>query len=372
MSHSALRNRPPRRLSAGLATSLALALLLAACAPATPTGTASSKPAPVTQGASPGQAAPPAPGTAPAAGGGSAASAPAPITLKVGTLPIAEMLPLFVGKDEGLFQAEGIELELTTLAGGAAGIPALESGSLNIMYSNIVSALQAVEQGLDLRVIAPGSLNAVNRNADSSRWLVLNDSGIEKLADLRGKRLAINQLRNVNDLYTVALLDTVGLKPGDYTLTEIPFPQMVDALLNKQVDAICEVEPFITIALDSGRVRDLGSAYADIHPNFYLAHYVALKRWIDRNEDAVHRFQRAMQRSIDHVNANRDRLGDWSVQYLRLNPELKDKIAMPEWRTAMGDEYVGSIARTRDLMVRYGYLKQSLDVQPLIVRPSSQ
>src|SRR4051794_2871986 len=348
--------------SSGFGLLVVLALLAMACAPSAQTGASSAPAKPASQPAAPasGQQA----ATAPQAAG----QQPATVPLKVGTLPILELLPLFVGKEEGFFREAGLGLELTTLAGGAAGIPALESGSLNIMYSNLVSVLQAVEQGLDLRIVAPGSLNAVNQQADTSRYIVTDDSGIDKLADLRGKRIAINNLRNVNDLYAVALLDTVGLKSGDYTLTEMPFPDMVDALLNKQVGAVVEVEPFITILLDSGKVRDLGSAYYEIHPRFYLAHYVALQRWLDSNRDTAQRFQRAYFRSVDYVNQNRDKWGAWAVQYVRLKPELQDKVTFPDWSTLMDGEYVTSLQRTRDFMLRYGYLKKDVDPQPLIFK----
>jgi ABC-type nitrate/sulfonate/bicarbonate transport system substrate-binding protein len=351
-----------RHTTSGFGLLVALAVLVTACAPAAQPSASSAPARP------PGQ-------TAPAASGQQAAAAPqaasqpaAMVPLKVGTLPILELLPLFVGKEEGFFREAGLDLELTTLAGGAAGIPALESGSLNLMYSNLVSVLQAVEQGLDLRIVAPGSLNAVNPQADTSRYLVLDDAGIDKLADLRGKRIAINNLRNVNDLYAVALLDTVGLRSSDYTLTEMPFPEMVDALLNKQVGAVVEVEPFITILLDSGRVRDLGSAYYEIHPRFYLAHYVALERWLERNQDTAQRFQRAYFRSVDYVNQNRDKWGAWAVQHVRLKPELQEKVTFPDWSTLMDGEYVTSLQRTRDFMLRYGYLKKDVDPQPLVFK----
>jgi NitT/TauT family transport system substrate-binding protein len=358
-------SRPARWLRGGNAASasfgllVALAVLATACSPSAQPS-APAKPASQPAAQASGQQ----PAAAPPAAGQQATTVP----LKVGTLPIIELLPLFVGKDEGFFREAGLDLELTTLAGGAAGIPALESGSLNIMYSNLVSVLQAVEQGLDLRIVAPGSLNAVNPQADTARYLVLADSGIEKLADLRGKRIAINNLRNVNELYAMALLETVGLKASDYTLTEMPFPEMVDALLNNQVAAVVEAEPFIAILLDSGKVRDLGSAYAEIHPRFYLAHYVALQRWVDRNQDTVQRFQRAYFRSVDYLNQNRDKWGAWSVQYVRLKPELQDKVAYPEWSTLMTGEYVTSLQRTRDLMLRYDYLKKDVDPQTIIVR----
>ena len=347
MLRSPLRART-HRLLGPLVLVLGLALLATACGPSQPTGGGAAKPA-----QQPAQA---------------SGQSPAPVTLKVGTLPISELLPLFVGKEEGVFKAEGLELELTPLAGGAAGIPALESGSLNIMYSNLVSAIQAVEQGLDLRLVAPGSLNAVNRDADVTRFLALQDSGIEKLADMRGKRIATNTLRNVNDLYAAAMLDKVGVKPGEYTMVEMPFPEMVDALLNRQVDVVMEVEPFLTILLGSGRVRDLGSAYYDVHPRYYLAHYTALQRWLDRNGDVARRFQRGYFKSVDLMNQNRDKWGDWAVQHVRLRPELKEQVVFPEWTTTMEGEYVTSLQRTRDFMVQYGYLKQNVDPATMIFK----
>jgi ABC-type nitrate/sulfonate/bicarbonate transport system substrate-binding protein len=340
------RPAPPKWL---LFIPLAMAALAVACAPAQPSATGAAAKPPERPAEQPAQR-------------------QETVTLKVGTLPISEMLPLYIGKDEGIFRGEGIELELTTLTTGAAGIPAMESGSLNIVYSNIVSILQAVEQGLDLRIVAPGSLNATDCKADVSRYLALKESGMESLADLKGKRIAINALRNVNDLYNTAMLDAAGLRPGEYTVTEVAFPQMVDALMNKQVDAVLEVEPFITILLDTDKVRDLGSAYCSVHTNFYLAHYTALQRWLDRNPDTARRFQRAYFKSVEYTNTNRDKLGDWAVQHVRLRPELKDKVVMPEWRTIMEGEYLESQLRSRDLMLKYGYLKNSVDVAPLIFK----
>lgn len=362
MSRNATSNRVGW-LRGPLGFALGIILLATACSPgAQPSASG---------GASSGASAPAKPAgqaAAPAGQAAAPAAAPAMTTLKVGTLPIMELLPLFVGKEEGLFKAEGLELETTTLAGGSAGIPALESGSLNIMYSNLVSVLQAVEQGLDLRIVGPGSLNATKPDADATRFLVLEESGITKLSDLRGKRIAVNTLRNVNDLYTVAQLDRAGLKQGDYTLTEMPFPDMVDALANKQIDAAHEVEPFITIMIGSGKVRDLGSAYYDIHPRFYLAHYVALQRWLDRNGDTAKRFQRALFKSVELVNQNRDKWPDWAVQHVRLRPELKDQVSFPEWNTLMEGEYVTSLQRTRDIMLQYSYLKQNIDPATLIFK----
>src|SRR5262245_6529449 len=97
--------RPPRAsrwlrgnstVSSGFGLLVVLALLVTACAPgAQPSaGSAPAKP--------PSQPAPAASGQQPAAAPQAAAQQP-PTVLKVGTLPIMELLPLFVGKDEGFF-----------------------------------------------------------------------------------------------------------------------------------------------------------------------------------------------------------------------------------------------------------------------------
>jgi NitT/TauT family transport system substrate-binding protein len=291
------------------------------------------------------------------------------VPIKLGVFPIAEMLPLYVGKDQGFFSQEGLDLQPITVDNAPAGISAMEAGSINIMYSNAASILLAVEQGLDMRFVAPGSVNGVSPTADVARYLVLQDSDIDKLADLKGKRIGIVALRSLNELYNMASLERVGLKAGDYTVTEVPFPAMGDALLNKQVDALVHVEPFVTILLNTGKVRDLGgSAYYDVQPNLYFAHYAALQRWLDQQGDIGRRFQRAYFTAVDYVNANRTMQGDWAVQYARLPPELKDKVAMPVWRTNMGDEYLTSLRTTRDLMLQYGFLKQNVEIPPLVFK----
>ena len=93
-----------------------------------------------------------------------------------------------------------------------------------------------------------------------------------------------------------------------------------------------------------------------------------MQRWLDQHGDIGRRFQRAYFKAVDYVNANRTMQGDWAVQYARLTPELKDKVTMPVWRTNMGDEYLASLRTTRDLMLQYGFLKQNVEIAPLVFK----
>src|ERR1700675_2266127 len=85
-------------------------------------------------------------------------AATAQTKLKVGLLPFSEALGAVIADKEGFFKAEGLEIEISKFQSGAAAVPVLQSGRIDIAFSNTVSTLQAIEQGLDAIVLAPGAV----------------------------------------------------------------------------------------------------------------------------------------------------------------------------------------------------------------------
>ncbi|HEY7064590.1 MAG TPA: ABC transporter substrate-binding protein [Chloroflexota bacterium] len=342
-----------QRLVASLLGVGLLALSLAACSQ--PSGGAPAGSAPAAKPAAQGAASPA------AAGAASPAAASAPVKLTVGILPISELIPLWVAQDEGYFTAEGLTLETTVLAGGAAGIPALESNSLQLMYSNVASAMIAAEQGLDLHIVAPGSVLGIS-NPDPTGMLVRSDSGLTS-GNMNGKRVATNTLKNITDVYGAEMLARKGVDTKTLQWTEVPFPQMPDALINGALDAIITPEPFLTIAKNSGKATVIGYPFLEVQPNFEAAQYVALERWLRNNADTLARFRRSLLRGVEYVNANRNRLGDWAVQYTKLDPALKDQVAFPGWHTQLDRK---SLEQSGELFQRYDLLKRPPNLDQLL------
>ena len=336
-----------------LSVALMLAGLLAGCSQ--PSGGAPSGSAPAAKPAGQGAASPPAPAAA------SPAAANAPVKLTVGIIPISEVIPLWVAQDEGYFSAEGLTVETTTLAGGAAGIPALESNNLQMMYSNIASAMIAAEQGLDLRVVAPGAVLGVS-NPDPTGMLVRSDGGVT-FGTMNGKRVATNTLKNITDIYSAEMMARKGVDVKTVQWTEVPFPQMPDALINGALDAIITPEPFLTIAKNSGKATVIGYPFLEVQPNFEDAQYVALERWLRNNADTLARFRRGYTRGVEFVNANKNRLGDWAVQYTKLDPALKDQVAFPGWHTELDRK---SLEQSGELFQHYDLLKRPPNLDQLV------
>ena len=90
-------------------------------------------------------------------------AATAQTKLRVGLLPFSEALAAVIADKEGFFKAEGLEIEITQFQSGALAVPVLQSGRIDIAFSNTVSTLQAIEQGLDAAVLRRPQLCAARR-----------------------------------------------------------------------------------------------------------------------------------------------------------------------------------------------------------------
>ena len=59
----------------------------------------------------------------------------------VGVIPIVDTAAIWLGEEQGFFEEEGLDVTVDVSAGGAAAVPGLMSGGLQLAGSNTVSAL---------------------------------------------------------------------------------------------------------------------------------------------------------------------------------------------------------------------------------------
>ncbi len=284
--------------------------------------------------------------------------------IKVGLLPISESLGVVVADKKGFFKEEGLDVEISKFDSGAAAIPVLQSGRLDISFTNTVSTLQAIEQGVDLIILTPA---AVVRKAppDSTTGVLALKSTLKSIKDLEGKRLAVNVVNSSAWLHAVALLDRHGVDRTKVRFVEIPFPQMNDTLLNDRVDAIAQVDPFRSVLVATGKAEILGWSYVESAPGTDVSQYVALRPWVEKNRDIAARFVRAVQKGSAFLNANEAEARDINQAYTGLNPALKDKVVLPELGTSVNVE---GVQKTMQMMQKYDLLKSPVAVADRVLK----
>src|SRR4051812_6649430 len=129
--------------------------------------------------------------------------------IRLGLLPFSESLGAVIAERQGFFKAEGLDVEVTKFESGALAVPVLQPGRIDIAFSNTVSTLQAIEQGLDAMLLAPGAV--VRRSPpDTTTALIVRKGSIGKLKDFEGKRVAVNVINSSAWLHAVAALEKHG------------------------------------------------------------------------------------------------------------------------------------------------------------------
>lgn len=117
----------------------------------------------------------------------SARVARAATRLNVGYMKIGDMSPFFLALEKKFFEEAGLDINLAAMVGGAAIMPALASGAINIGWTNVVSLYQGHLQGFDYRLIANGAINKRGTH-DVFGFQVAADSAIRTARDRRGRR----------------------------------------------------------------------------------------------------------------------------------------------------------------------------------------
>ena len=289
---------------------------------------------------------------------GLAAGAQAQEKIRLGILPFSESLGAVIADKEGYFKAEGLEVEMSNVGSGAQGVPLLQSGRIDIVFSNTVTTLQAMEQGLDATIVAPGAVVRAQSPDTTTALMVLKGSA-RSPKDLEGKRVSVNVINSTAWMYMVALFEKHGVERSKIRFVEIPFPQMNDPLLNKQIDAIGQVEPFRTVLMDTGKVEAIGWSYVEVQPNADITQYLALTAWVKKNPQVAARFARAIVKGAQFANSNESAAREINQQFTKLNPALKDRVLLPRFGNAVN---LDEIRKTQDLMLKYGLLKQPVDL----------
>jgi NitT/TauT family transport system substrate-binding protein len=283
--------------------------------------------------------------------------------IRLGLLPFSESLGAVIAERQGFFKAEGLEVEVTKFESGALAVPVLQSGRIDIAFSSTVSTLQAIEQGLDAIILAPG---AIVRGAppDTTTALIVRKGSLPSLKELEGKRVAVNVINSSAWLHAVAALEQHGVDRTKVRFTEVPFPQMNDPLLNGQLDAVVQVEPFRSALMATDKAEIVSWTYVETAPGSDITQYIALAPWVEKNRATAEKFARAVIKGAAFANADEAATRDINQQFTNLNPALKDKVLLPRLGTAVN---VAETARTMELMRKYGLLKTPIDVSKRVL-----
>ena len=183
-------------------------------------------------------------------------------SLKIGFVPVSIYAPVFIAQEKGYYAAQGLDVTLEPLPGGADLIALTANGELQVGAGGAGPAFwNAVSQDLPIKIVAPGH----QEGSPVATPLMISKESCETgaltaVADLRGKRVSVNA-RGATEYWLSQALSTGGLTLDDIDLQTLAFPDAVAALSAGAIDAAMVGEPLATKAEQDGLAVRLASDF---------------------------------------------------------------------------------------------------------------
>ena len=215
--------------------------------------------------------------------------------LNLGTSDTILSSLIWIAKERGYFSEQGLDINLKLYESGHLSVKDLLAGHLDLATATEFATMRAFMERPDLRIIA-----TLDRAYDQ-QLVARKDSGIAKIADLRGKRIGVT--KGSSSEYYLHLLLILHAVPWQevHELNLLPSKQ-VKALANGDVDAVMLWEPFVTAA-----IKQLGPNGVSWPGQSELKEYwlvVSTSEIIGKRSRAIRLFLTALASAEDFIKHN--------------------------------------------------------------------
>jgi NitT/TauT family transport system substrate-binding protein len=285
--------------------------------------------------------------------------------MRVSAITISDCVPFYAAMQQGYFPAAGIDVSTEAETGGTVGIPAVVAGAYDVVYSNILSILQAISQGIDLHFIAGG--NPLNP-PDTTGLYVRKGEGLKTGKDFEGKSIGINDTKSLQFTYAHGWVKATGGDADKVTYRAIPFPEMADAVKNKRVDGVIPSDPFYSALRSDTTLDMIANPGRVVYPGGRVAAWAVTGDYLGKHADLVRKFLAGMARGSQWCNANLSSpaFTQLLVSMTKLDPA---RVAtMAKGRTSIGIT-AREVQRMADLLRANNLLSGTIDIPAKVFVP---
>jgi ABC-type nitrate/sulfonate/bicarbonate transport system substrate-binding protein len=203
-----------------------------------------------------------------------------------------------IAEELGYFRKQNLTIEKTFLNGAGAVSEALAAGNIDIGNTAPMASVLASAKGAKTLMVSgyePSFTDKAGTPWEGVYVVVRSGEGIKTLQDLRGKRIAVNDIGSNWYFLLRAFYIRNNMNPDkDVSIVPVPFAQMAGALIQKQVDAVIATVDGYAQAKERIGVDLIGTHSSLENIDVALSSAVAVNtEYLRKNPDVVVRFLRA-------------------------------------------------------------------------------
>lgn len=303
----------------------------------------------------------------------SAAHAKNEQTIRIGTVPFPNMYPIFIEKEQKLFDKENIKAEFTTLNSSNDAVNALIADKVDIVVPvSVIPVLHLAKQQPDILRIFSVTLIRPESNLDGI--FALKKSKIDNLSDLSGKKIGVfpgttapNMIKHL-------------FKERNINIDKIVFVPLasniqIASLESKAIDALYSYDPVTaTLLTKPEKYKEVfGSVLAGLINPSAISSYIISRKFEKQHPELAQKALEVFDAAIIHV---REHPSDFRLFYAKATKTPKsitERVNIPDVKLSTEmNANVDNLQNFINLLQKVGELDRNVDAKQLTAEISGK
>lgn len=265
-------------------------------------------------------------------GGGQASGSS---SIKIGTMPTEDILPMWVAEKEGLFDANNVKAEVVVFDSAQNLSAALTAGEVDLAMTDPMRTVKLCESGTELTM----EWITLGTDASQGRFGVLTsaDSGFKTLSDLTRSEQGVGVAANTVPEYVLDMLcEQQGIDPDAVKRSEVPsLPDRFSLVSAGKLDAAALPGSMLALGEASGML-----VIADDSKGKNISQSVMVARKAYNTGDgakSVEAVRKAWDDAVEKINANPESYRELLAEKANLNAKVVDTYPISVYPLATKD-----------------------------------
>ena len=241
-------------------------------------------------------------------------------TIKIGTMPSVDALPLAIAKEKGYFDKYNVDVQLEVFTSPLQRDSSLQANEIQGVIADSVALGLYQNADLNMKVV---SLSSGNFNL-----IVPKNSNIKTLKDLKDKKIIISE-NTVIDFLNDQLLKEAKLSDKDIEKVVIAaVPARLEALNNKQADAVILPAPYDVLATEQGNkvIKTI------VNEQQQISMVLLNNDILTNNQTDVENFVKAYNEAINYLNdVNPEEIKDLLIETVGYDKNAIATVKLPHF-----------------------------------------
>jgi NitT/TauT family transport system substrate-binding protein len=223
------------------------------------------------------------------------------------TPPNLPHVGVYIAKDLGYFDEQGINVELTAFESGLQSLRGGVAGGLDIVGASSEPIITVISRGAKIR--------SIFSYAHRLTVVMAAQENIRKPADLRGKNLGIQDVGAFREVMTRAVLHSAGLTPQDVNYIPVASAGYIAALISNKIDtAVLHIDQAYMARAKKASLHPLIPLW-EIMPSYWYGTFSTNEELLRKDPDLLARAVAAIIKAHRFMYQNKERTLDLASKH---------------------------------------------------------